>query len=101
MNTDHTPTLSAAMRRVSQHWPLAYGKLLALRWEATDATSSGATDGRRLLLNPDGLAKLDKTSDPVGLTAFLLVHEALHALLNHALRLRLLADAKTANIAAD
>jgi predicted metal-dependent peptidase len=101
MNADHTPTLSAAMRRVSQHWPLAYGKLLALRWEATDATSYGATDGRRLLLNPDGLAKLDKTSDPVGLTAFLLVHEALHALLNHALRLRLLADAKTANIAAD
>ena len=101
MNADHTPTLAAAMRRVSQHWPLAYGKLLALRWEATDATSYGATDGRRLLLNPAGLAKLDRTSDPIGLTAFLLVHEALHALLNHSLRLRLLADAKTANIAAD
>ena len=101
MNADHTPTLAAAMRRISQHWPLAYGKLLALRWEATDATSYGATDGRRLLLNPNGLAKLDRTSDPVGLTAFLLVHEALHALLNHALRLRSLADTKTANIAAD
>ena len=101
MNADYTPTLAAAMRRVSQHWPLAYGKLLALRWEATDATSYGATDGRRLLLNLAGLAKLDRTSDPVGLTAFLLVHEALHALLNHSLRLRLLADAKTANIAAD
>jgi len=101
MNADHTPTLAAAMRRISQHWPLAYGKLLALRWEATDATSYGATDGRRLLLNPAGLAKLDRTSDPVGLTAFLLVHEALHALLNHALRLRLLADPKTANVAAD
>ena len=101
MNADYTPTLAAAMRRISQHWPLAYGKLLALRWEATDATSYGATDGRRLLLNLAGLAKLDRTSDPVGLTAFLLVHEALHALLNHSLRLRLLADAKTANIAAD
>ena len=101
MNADHTPTLAAAMRRISQHWPLAYGKLLALKWEATDATSYGATDGRRLLLNPAGLAKLDLTSNPVGLTAFLLVHEALHALLNHSIRLHKLTDAKTANVAAD
>jgi len=101
MNPSFTPTLTDAMRRVSQHWPLAYGKLLALRWESTTVTPYGATDGRRLLLNPAGLAKLEQTSDPIGLTAFLLVHEALHALLSHATRTAHLQDGRTVNIAAD
>ena len=63
-------------------------------------TPYGATDGVRLLLNPSGLVKLSKTSNPVGYTAFLLLHEAYHALLGHGHRLKDL-DPKLRNIAAD
>ena len=80
---------------------MAYNKLLSLRWLATTDSAYGATDGRRLLLNPNGLMNLLRTSNPVGHTAFLLVHESLHALLNHGSRLKKFADHKTANIAAD
>ncbi len=90
-----------AMRRVSRFGQLAYGKLLSLRLLATNDTPYGATDGRSLYLNPEGLRRLELTSDPVGYTAFLLVHEALHAQLSHATRLRKLTDLATANKAAD
>jgi predicted metal-dependent peptidase len=90
-----------AMRRVSRYGQLAYGKLLSLRLLATNGTPFGATDGRTLYLNPEGLRKLEQTSDPVGYCAFLLVHEALHAQLSHATRLRHLTDHNTANMAAD
>ena len=101
VNINGTAVLDQAMRRVRDHWPLAYSKLLAMKWLPTASTSYGCTDGRQLKLNPLGLAKLNRTSDPVGLTAFLLVHEALHALLSHGERLSRLQDHNTANIAAD
>ena len=93
--------LGRAMRRVQKYAPFAYMKLLALTWEALWDTPYGATDGRKLFLNPDGLKKISLTSDPVGYAAFLLLHEALHALLSHAVRLRGLKDMQLANIAAD
>ena len=93
--------LGRAMRRVQKYAPFAYMKLLALTWEALRDTPYGATDGRKLFLNPDGLKKISLTSDPVGYAAFLLLHEALHALLSHAVRLRGLKDPQLANVAAD
>lgn len=93
--------LAKAMRRVSRHWPMAYSRLLSLRWEWSTATPYGATDGRRLLLNQAGLGRLQQTDDPTGLAAFLLIHESLHALLSHAIRLKKFKDKETANVAAD
>lgn len=93
--------LARAMRRIRCHWPLAYTKLLAMRWEETNATPYGATDGIKLVLNPAGLERIAKTSDPVGHCAFLLVHEALHAMLSHGSRLAGFTDRDTANRAAD
>jgi predicted metal-dependent peptidase len=94
-------TYQRAMRRVARYAPLAYGKLLSLKLLATTNTPFGATDGRHLWLNPNGLAKLERTSDPVGYCAFLLLHEALHAQLSHATRLRKLTNLDIANRAAD
>ncbi len=96
-----TCLLARAMRRVRCHWPLAYNKLLAMKWEETNATPYGATDGIKLVLNPAGLERISKTSDPVGHCAFLLVHEALHAMLSHGSRLAKFTDRDTANRAAD
>ena len=93
--------LARSMRRIRCHWPLAYSKLLAMRWESTDATPYGATDGIKLVLNPAGLERIAKTSDPVGHCAFLLVHEALHAMLSHGSRLADFTDRDAANRAAD
>ena len=93
--------IAKAMRRVRDHHGMAYNKLLSLRWEASTSTAYGATDGRRLILNPNGINKLCKTSNPVGYMAFLLVHEALHALLNHGTRLSKFTNHEQANIAAD
>lgn len=95
-----TDLLARALRVVRDNCSLAYGKLVALDWQATNMTPYGATDGVRLLLNPSGLVKLSKTSNPVGYTAFLLLHEAYHALLGHGHRLKDL-DPKLRNIAAD
>jgi hypothetical protein len=96
-STNHP--LSVAMRTTSRYWFLAHSKLMSMQWEWTDAVPYGATDGAKLVLNREGIDKLASKPNGAGLIAFLLVHEALHALLNHALRLRLLADAKTANLA--
>lgn len=93
--------LSRALRQVSKYWPLAYSKLLSLEWCWSDATPYGATDGRELILNPAGLEKLQRQPNGVGLCAFLLVHESLHALLGHGWRLSKLRDPKCANVAAD
>lgn len=93
--------LSRALRQVSKYWPLAYSKLLSLEWRWSDATPYGATDGKELLLNPAGINKLQRQPNGVGLCAFLLVHESLHALLGHGWRLAKLRDPKCANIAAD
>jgi len=98
-DTDHP--LAAAMRSVSRHWFLAYSKLMSMEWEWSTAIPYGATDGRRLLLNKEGIAKLYRQPNPSGLIAFLLVHEALHALLGHGWRLAKLKDSTLANIAAD
>ena len=93
--------MSAAMRRVSRYWFLAASKLMCMQWEWSDAVPYGATDGRTLLLNKAGLEKLCQQPDPTGLIAFLLVHEALHALLGHGWRLARMTQPNTANIAAD
>jgi len=98
-DTDHP--LAAAMRSVSRHWFLAYSKLMSMEWEWSTAIPYGATDGRRLLLNKEGIAKLCRQPNPSGLIAFLLVHEALHALLGHGWRLAKLKDSMLANVAAD
>jgi predicted metal-dependent peptidase len=89
------------MRLVSRYWFLAYSKLMSMEWEWTEATPYGATDGRRLLLNRKGIDKLCRQPNAAGLIAFLLVHEALHALLGHGWRLAKLKDSKLANVAAD
>lgn len=108
MSTSFDPTalptdslLATAMRQVSKYWPLAYSKLLSLDWQWCSHTPYGATDGRVLLLNQAGLAKLQVHPKSVGLCAFLLVHEAMHALLGHGWRLAKLRDPQRANIAAD
>lgn len=100
-NSNGNGILAKAMRRVRDHHGMAYNKLLSLKWEANTCTPYGATDGRRLILNPNGINKLCKTSNPVGYMAFLLVHEALHALLNHGTRLSKFTNHEQANIAAD
>lgn len=72
-----------------------------MSWQWSDAVPYGATDGATLLLNRKGLNKLANKPNGAGLIAFLLVHEALHALLGHGWRLAKLPDHNTANIAAD
>ena len=98
-DTNHP--LAAAMRNVSEHWFLAYSKLMSLQWEWSDTVTYGATDGRRLLLSKTGIDKLCQQRRPAQLISFLLVHEALHALLGHGWRLSKMTDKKLANIAAD
>jgi predicted metal-dependent peptidase len=74
---------------------------MSMSWQWSDAVPYGATDGAILLLNRKGLNKLANKPNGAGLIAFLLVHEALHALLGHGWRLAKLPDSKTANVAAD
>jgi len=100
-STSDKSLVAQALRRVNKFCSPAYVRLVTLSWYWTKETPYGATDGRILLLNPDGIEKIRKTSDPVGYLAFLLVHESLHAMLNHGIRLASFKDRKTANIAAD
>jgi len=93
--------LRDALRRVSRHWFLCYSKLMSLDWYWTNDTPFGATDGASLYLNPDGLRKLAAMPDGTGVVAFLLVHEALHALLGHGWRLEAFKNKKLGNVAAD
>ncbi len=90
-----------ALRIVKRYWPEAHPKLLSMRWEWSDKSPYGATDGKRLLLNRDGLNKLANQKNPAGLIAFLLVHEALHALLGHGRCCAKFPDKQAANEAAD
>jgi len=98
---DYHHPLSVAMRLVSRHWFLAYSKLMSMTWEWSDRIPYGATDGRTLYLNRNGLNKLCSRDNGAGLLAFLLVHEALHGLLGHGWRCAPMKDKSTANIAAD
>lgn len=98
-DTNHP--LSVALRTTGRYWFLAHSKLMSMRWQWSDAVPYGATDGATLLLNRKGLNKLAGRPNGAGLIAFLLVHEALHALLGHGWRLAKLPDSKTANVAAD
>lgn len=93
--------LSVAMRTTSRYWFLTHSKLMSMKWQWSDAVPYGATDGATLLLNRRGIDKLSRQPNGAGLIAFLLVHEALHALLGHGWRLAKLSDHATANIAAD
>lgn len=93
--------LSVAMRTTGRYWFIAHSKLMSMSWQWSDAVPYGATDGATLLLNRDGINKLASKPNGAGLIAFLLVHEALHALLGHGWRLAKLPDPKTANVAAD
>jgi len=97
--TDHP--VSCALRRVSRYWFLAYSKLLSLDWEWDTSFPYGATDGKVLILNPDGIEKLARLKNGTDYIAFLLVHEAMHALLGHGWRLASMADKTSANVAAD
>ena len=72
-----------------------------MSWQWSDAVPYGTTDGATLLLNRKGLNKLASKPNGAGLIAFLLVHEALHALLGHGWRLAKMPDTHTANVAAD
>lgn len=98
---DYHHPLSAAMRLVSRHWFLAYSKLMSMTWVWSDRIPYGATDGRTLYLNRNGLNKICARDNGAGLLAFLLVHEALHGLLGHGWRCAAMKDMLTANIAAD
>jgi len=98
-STDHP--LSVAMRTTSRYWFLTHSKLMSMKWQWSDAVPYGATDGSTLLLNRVGIDKLSRQPNGAGLIAFLLVHEALHALLGHGWRLAKLGNRQTANIAAD
>jgi predicted metal-dependent peptidase len=89
------------MRSIGRHWHLAMSKLMSLRWEWSESTPYGATNGSVLLLNPKGIEQLAARPDGAGLIAFLLVHESLHALLGHGWRLAEMRDPATANVAAD
>jgi len=93
--------MSRAIRRIQELVPAAYARLITLIWYWVGFTPYGATCGRTLLLNPRGIQAILQTSDPVGYLAFLLLHEAFHALLNHGIRLKTLKVHKLANIAAD
>ena len=93
--------MSAALRRVSRYWHLAYSKLLSLEWEWSTAIPYGATDGKVLLLNRKGIDQLVAMHNGVDYIAFLLVHESLHALLGHGWRLAALRNHQLANVAAD
>jgi predicted metal-dependent peptidase len=101
MNKQIEELLAKAERRLRQYGEMAYLSYLSMPRIWTSDTPYGATDSRTLFLNPDGLAKLAGSSDPVGYTAFLLFHEALHAMLRHPIRCRDMADRETANIAVD
>jgi predicted metal-dependent peptidase len=95
--------IKVAIRSVSRKWFLCYSKLLALEWHITDDPSIpyGATDGRRLILNNQGVDEMAKGSQGSDALVFLLCHEALHALLGHPWRGTKLRNKKVANIAAD
>jgi predicted metal-dependent peptidase len=95
--------IKVAIRNVSRKWFLCYSKLLALEWHVTDDPSIpyGATDGRRLILNNQGVDEMAKGPNGVDALVFLLCHEALHALLGHPWRGRSLRNKQVANIAAD
>lgn len=101
VTTQGDTILAQALRRVQKYAPFAFIRGLGLVWEWCAFTTFGATDGVKMYLNRDGLKRLEKTSDPVGLTAFLFLHEILHALLNHGVRGAKLADHSTFNRAAD
>ena len=101
INYTNESTIAKAMRRVRDYYPSAYAKLLGMKWVWTIDTPFAQTDGRELRLNRRGVDAINQSSDPVGHMAFLLVHEALHGLLNHGARLAELEDRDTANIAAD
>ena len=101
ITTQGNTVVAQALRRLQKYAPFAFIRGLGMVWEWCDFTTYGATDGVKVYLNRDGLARLEKTSDPVGLTAFLLLHEVLHALLNHGVRGAKLADHDTFNRAAD
>ena len=100
--TTHGNSIEAqALRRVQKYAPFAFIRGLGLIWEWCTFTTFGATDGLKMYLNQEGLKKLKKTSDPVGLTAFLFLHEFLHAVLNHGVRGAKLANHDIFNKAAD
>ena len=101
-NINGDTTIAQAARRL-RYVPMAYQRFLMmpLFWVAEGVGAYGATDGRSIFVNPRGKQKIEHTSDPVGYFAFFLLHEVLHALLNHALRLLKLENHERANKAAD
>jgi len=114
LGSDHV--INRAMRRIARYWAAVYAKLLCLNWVFTDEKGYHpkarilipymATDGITLFINPTGLEKLIQESlkevgEVVGYVAFGILHEGLHAILNHGFRLDKFTSRKTANEAAD
>ena len=92
-----------ALRRLRKHAPRQYIKAIALDWRYCDFTPFAATDGRYFFVNRTGLEYLAEQDDPVGLIAFLFLHETFHAERLHPLRLSpaKYKDRQRANFAAD
>ena len=97
----HHKTAAAAERRLRNYGGLGYQSYLSMPIIESTETKYGATDCRSLFLNPEGLALLTGSKDPVGFLAFLLLHESLHAMLRHVLRCMGFEDRELANIACD
>ncbi len=110
--------LRRSMRQIGRYWQCVHSKLLCMEWEYTDENGYhpavkdgkpvhyGATDGKLLILNPKGIQELIALAVALNLpkwafVAFLLVHEGLHAILNHGFRLSRFLDPDAANEAAD
>ena len=102
---DHFPTMiPPAMRRIQRYAPPVYNMLMALIWKYCTRHPFAATDAKYLLLNCEALYCMqDEWQDPVGNTAFLLVHEGWHAINNHPYRLspKKAPDRERAQMAAD
>lgn len=92
---ENYPAIFSAYKEISRGFFLAYSKLLSMEVYDTKSTPYGATDGLRLYLNCDAVSQLKKPQ-----IAFLLAHEAMHALLGHCWR-RGSRNPKLWNIAAD
>lgn len=110
--------LKRSMRQVGRYWQVVHSKLLCMEWEFTDENGYhpdvrdgkpvhyGATNGKLLILNPKGIQELVALAVAFNLpkwafVAFLLVHEGLHAILNHGFRLSRFLDPDAANESAD
>ena len=91
-STTDDSEVGRALRRLQKLVPPVFLRCLTLHWVWSRCTPYGATDGRLMILNPDGLQKIRETSDPVGYLAFLLLPAGLPAMRNPGFPFALLPD---------